>query len=177
MTRDTSAEMPVVLYMGLHRVEARMKTGGYRLLDILNDRLQEHVTLYDVRMTAHGSDAEEELPHAVITKDRITLAVIRGSRHEAEERRRFSTVDKRQHYAVAIADGFEVRGQLHLEGSPDAELALAGELDSFFALTDASVYHPATRRLEEAEVVMPNKDYLAFLHIAQRERRFGSAAV
>jgi hypothetical protein len=163
-------EMAVVLYVGRHRLEARILTAGYRLLDILNDRLNEFLELYDVQVTADGAEIGNALPHAVVAKARITLAAILEDSHEAEERRRFSTVEKDQHPARAIVSDFEIEGNMHLEGSPDPALALSGELDTFFAITQASLFHPPSGLREDAQVVMPNKSELAFLHIAQPER-------
>ncbi len=163
-------EMALVLYVGGHRLEASMKNSGYRLLDILNDSMSEFLELYDVRVAADGAELGSSLSHAVVAKARITLAAVLGDRHEAEERRRFSAIDKSRHTALAIVDGFEIRGEMHLEGAPDAERALSGELDTFFAITDATLFHPSSGHREEAQVVMPNKADLAFLHIERPER-------
>lgn len=163
-------EMSVVLYVGRHRLEASLKTDGYRLLDILNDRLKEFLELHEVRVAAGDSEFGSPMSHAVVAKARVTLAAILVERHEAEERRRFSTVDKGQHAARAIVGGYEIEGEMHLEASPDPTLALSGELDNFFAITRASIVDPASGHRAQTQVAMPNKAELAFLHIAQPER-------
>ena len=169
-------EMELVLYVGDHRLAGTIKNSGYRLLDILNDRMSEFLELYDVRVAADGAEPGNSLTQAVVAKARITLAAVLGDQHEAEERRRFSAVEKSQHPAFAIVDGFEIRGAMHLEGSPDAQLALTGELDTFFAITGASVFHPSSGHREAAQVVMPNKADLAFLRIEASERALGRDA-
>ena len=165
LQRTRPDEMALVLYVGGHRLEASLQNSGYRLLDILNDRMHEFLELYEVRVAADGSELGTSLAHAVVAKARITLAAVIGDRHEAEERRRFSAVAKSQHPALAIVNGFEIRGAMHLDGEPDAQRALSGELDTFFAITDATVFHPSSGHREAAQVVMPNKADLAFLHI------------
>ena len=109
-------EMELVLYVGDHRLAGAIKNSGYRLLDILNDRMSEFLELYDVRVAADGAEPGNSLTQAVVAKARITLAAVLGDQHEAEERRRFSAVEKSQHPAFAIVDGFEIRGAMHLEG-------------------------------------------------------------
>ena len=141
-------EMELVLYVGGHRLKGSIKSSGYRVLDILTDRMSEFLELYEVRVAADGAELGSSLSHAVVAKAQITLAAVLDDRHEAEERRRFSTVEKSQHPVFAIVDGFEIRGEMHLEGSPDARLALSGELDTFFAITGATVF---TRRPDTAK--------------------------
>ncbi len=36
-------EMTLALYVGRHTIEGRIATGGYRLLDVLNDPLAEYL--------------------------------------------------------------------------------------------------------------------------------------
>ena len=138
--------------------------------------MREFLELRDVRFAADGAELGNSLSRAVVAKAQITLAAVLDDQYEAEERRRFSTVEKSQHAVFAIVDGFEIRGEMHLEGSPDAQLALPGELDTFFAITGATVFHPSSGHREAAQVVMSNKADLAFLHIEASERALGREA-
>ncbi len=157
--------MPVVLFAGRLKIEAHVKTHGYRLLDILNDPLYQPLEVLDARLSARGMTIARELSDAVVAKSEISVAVVPSERHEAEERRRFTAVDKKRYPVLLMTDGFDVRGTIHLDGPPDPAVALAGELESFFAITEARVSHAATGERLEAPVVMPNRRLVSVFHI------------
>ena len=162
-----SEVMSIVLFVSRLKIEAHIKTQGYRLLDILNDPLHEYLEIQDARLSARGMTIARELSDAVVSKSEISVAVVPSERHEAEERRRFIAVDKKRYPVLLMTDGFDVRGTVHLDGPPDPSVALAGELEQFFAITDASVAHAATGERLEAPVVMPNKRLVSVFHIGE----------
>ena len=171
-----SEEMALALYVGRHRVEGRIATGGYRLLDVLNDPLAEYLQIYDARVTTRGGRLGNSLVETVVAKSEISVAAVFTEEHEAEERRRFTAIDKRRYPALVLADGFEIQGTAHLGGMPDLRYGLAGELQRFFPITEASVFNPATGERIEAPVVMPNKRLVSLFSLGERIRDRDSRA-
>ena len=163
-------EMSVILFVDRLKIEARLKTSGYRLLDVLNDPMTEYLQIYDARVSERGETVQQELHDAVIVKAEISVAVVPSDRHEAKERRRFIAIDKKRYPAPLFADGFDVRGTIHLGGPSDPVIALAGELQGFFAITEATLTHTATGERLDAPVIMPNKRLLSMIHIGDRVR-------
>ena len=168
--------MALTLYVGRHKVEGRIATGGYRLLDVLNDPMSEYLEVYDARVTTGTGELGDPLLQAAVAKSEISLAVILAEEHEAEERRRFTAIDKKRYLALLIADGLEIRGTAYLAGTAEPALALAGELDRFFPLTDATVFSAATGERIEAPVAMPNKRFVSLFHLGERIRAGDSRA-
>ena len=165
-----SEEMALALYVARHRVEGRIATSGYRLLDVLNDPMSEYLEVYDAGVTTAAGELGDPLLQAAVAKSEISLAVILTEEHEAEDRRRFTAVDKKRYPALPIADGFEIRGTAHLDGAAEPAVALASELDRFFPLTGATVFSATTGERVEAPVVMPNKRFVSLFYLGEQIR-------
>lgn len=134
----------VALVMGEHWITGLLATEHRRVLDILNDKTSEFLTLAEVRLY-QGSDLGEPLfalPRSVVPKARIALLLITEERHEAPARRATNFVRK-DHYEVFLTvPGLEVKGYVHLTQrvDPIAFLSRLGRDGvAFFPVTDATV--------------------------------------
>lgn len=160
-------KVPAILVVDEHLIVGEVQTRGQRLLDVLNDHFTDWLRVYDVHLARREAktNSVESMPEAAIRKAELKLALLGGGKHESPEKRRFSFVDKRLHFAVALVGGYEVRGRLHLKGSSDLDRVLA-EMSNFIPLTEATVAHAgmAGEKLD-ASVVLINKAAISMFHV------------
>ncbi|HUY92026.1 MAG TPA: hypothetical protein VMV10_25015 [Pirellulales bacterium] len=160
-------KIPAILLVDEHLVVGEVQTRGQRLLEVLNDHLTDWLHVYDVHLARREAKTSsvEALNEVAIRKSELKLALLGGGKHESPEKRRFSFVDKRLHFAVALVGGYEVRGRLHLKGSSDVDRVLV-EMSNFVPLTEATVAHAgmAGEKLD-ASVVLINKAAISMFHV------------
>ena len=163
----SSTRTPAILMVDEHLIIGEVQTRGMRLLEVLNDHLTDWLHVYDVHLARRGAMANsiESLDEVALRKSEIKLALLGGGKHESPEKRRYSLVDKKLYFAVALVSGYEVRGRLHLKGSSDLDRVLV-EMSNFVPLTEAAVSHAelAGEKLE-ASVVLINKAAISTLHV------------
>jgi hypothetical protein len=171
-------KIPAIFITAEHLIIGQAPTRGSRLLEMLTAPNSQYVQLDDVHVARRESKASRlrTLPHVVLRKQALLLAVLGGGRHESPERRRFAFVGKRNYPAFLIVSGYEIEGRLQLKGTPDPTLAISQELKSFIPITHAAISHaggngePLT-----ASVVLCNRDHISALHIGEALREDGPA--
>jgi hypothetical protein len=165
--RAPSQKVPAILLVDEHLIAGKVPTRGLRLLEVLNDHSTDWLHVYDVHLARREAKTTciEALNEVAIRKTQLKLALLGGGKHESPEKRRFAYVDKTPYCAVALVGGYEVRGRLHLNGSPDLTRVLV-DMRDFVPLTDGTVSHAemAGEKLDAA-VVLINKSAICLFHI------------
>jgi hypothetical protein len=167
-----SLKVPAIVMCDEHLIAGEVQTGGKRLLEVLNDPMTDWLYVYDAHLARRATMAEsiESLHQIAIRKSDLKLALLGGNKHESPEVRRFAFVDKKMYLAVALVAGYEVRGRMHVKGSPELDRVLA-EMGAFVPLTDAAISCCGmTGEKLEASVVLVNKSAISALHVGNTLR-------
>jgi len=112
---------------------------GLRLLDVLNDRLTDFLTVFDVRVFPRDCKAIHPLSRLVVPKANISLVALPGRQHEAPEKRSVRHRPKKRYSAFLVADAFCIEGVIHLEREYDPAVFLAHHAETFIAVQGATV--------------------------------------
>lgn len=157
-----------------------LATEHRRVLDIVNDKTSEFLSVAEVRLY-RGSDLGEPLvtlPKAVVPKHRISLLLITEERHEAPAKRASNFVRKDHFDVFLTVPGLEVRGYLHLGTRTDSIAYLARmnrDQVCWFPLTDATVAQlgpfgePA-----QAPVALVNRAFVNLFYLSETPAMGGS---
>ena len=102
---------------------------------------------------------------AVLMKEAIVFAMIRGESPNGAESRVFKYVEKKPHDVLLTLPPYEISGRLHLRGSGDLRALLMGELITevghFVPLTQAQVVFTLYPKVKfSGEVAIVNKALL-----------------
>lgn len=164
-------KIPAILMIDEHLIVGEVETSGRRLLEVFNDTLTDWLQVFDAhvaRRTAKGQ-AIATLNELMVRKADVRIAVPGGATHESPEKRRFAYVEKKQFPTVAIVDGYEIRGVMHLKAKREMHQLLV-DLASFVPLTEATISHagPSEEKLD-AEVAIINKTFLRALHVGDAQ--------
>jgi hypothetical protein len=140
----------VTLLVGSHLLTGSVITSGRRLLDVLNSKVGEYLTVDDVQVydmgAADGFEASSSLatlPHALVAKGSIQLVIIHGEKDQDREPREEMRVEKRACAAFVTVPGVALRGTVHVPYSPyhpiTPEGFMARDADRFFPVTGAEI--------------------------------------
>lgn len=155
-----------------HRFKATVYTRGQRLLDILNDRTTDYLSINDVEVYRYSApnDCVATFSEAIIRKEDLQLAIITGEKHEAPTRRLFGFVQKIPYHVFLTVPGYEVRGKIHLTREQKAEsvAVLSRETGTFFPITSATASQAWTGEdLLSTPVIMVNKRSLSLFYLGE----------
>lgn len=161
-----TSEATVILATERHLLLANVPNRGKRLLEVLNDHTTEFVTVNDARLFKQESEPPRgELETAIVRKANLVLAIL-PEQHEAPEKRHYSYVAKQMYSCLAVAGGYEIRGDLLLKGTREPIPALNVELPDFFPITKATVSHASNlMRPTESAVVLLNKAWVGLFQV------------
>ncbi len=162
----------VALVAGDHWMTALVASEDRRVLDIVNDKGSEYLSLVEVRLYVSADLAEPvaTLPKAIVPKANITFLMITEERHEAP-RKRANFFVRKDHYEVfATVPGFEVKGYVHLNARTDGLaylIKLNREGATFFPVTDSSVSQMGPfSEPSHAPVTLVNKAHLDVFYLS-----------
>lgn len=104
-----------------HRIKGQISTGSRRLTDVLNDQLHSSLELLEVEV-ARVIEPERVIfgyASALLMKEAIVFAMIKGESPNGAESRVFKYVDKKPHDVLLTLQPYEISGKLHLRGTGD----------------------------------------------------------
>lgn len=155
-----------------HLISGKVANNGQRLLDVLNDKLSDFVTLDEAEVFAATGESIAQLPNAIIPKSELLMAVVPGERHEAPEKRTTRFRSKKQYSAFVIADRFAINGRLHLEGSGHASVTYQKELGEYAAIDEATVTNLYGDGMPvDVQVAIVSKSAVVLLRVGDRATR------
>ena len=134
----------IMLLSSRHVIAGRIKTGGYRFLDVLNDHQTKYLTILDGKVFAvhDWTQPVGSFGEGTIKKKNVVLGTVAQEAHEAPQRRLSCFVKKRTVDVLVTVPGTQVTGKMHVVPSGDPVSVLEGkDRDGglFFPLTEAKV--------------------------------------
>lgn len=134
----------VVLVVGDHWVSGLVSADGRRLLDMLNDKTSEFLTLTEARLylAVEMTEPAATLPKAIVPKANIVFAMLLDESHEAPRKRATSFTRKEAYETYMTVPSLEIKGYVHLLQRADPAgfmLKLAKDGLSFFPVTLSAV--------------------------------------
>lgn len=137
--KDADEVALVELFTEQHLITGRLRTGGQRLTDFLNDELYSSVELRNVRVMRLIKLKEVIASHtsALVEKEAIMFAITGGEGDEAAERSYYKRVDTLEWNVFISIPSFELSGRLHVRGTGDLRTALLRWTGQFIPLSEA----------------------------------------
>jgi hypothetical protein len=123
-----------------HRIVGRMRLGGLRLTDVLNDDLTSSLELTSVEISRHLSPEKVVATYAsaLLDKKGILFAISGAQSGSAAERSFFKHVDTTEWEVLVTVPFFELRGKFHVRGTGDLKRMLVSWTGQFIPLTQAT---------------------------------------
>jgi hypothetical protein len=131
----------VMLMTDSHRIFAQMNTGGERLQDLLNNKLNTCIQLYDAQIfpQAGATAPLAHFPEMTVSKLLLNLVLFQEDKYEAPTKRLYGFVAKNSYETFLTVSGYEVQGHLHFASLPRPEIFLTDTITSFVPVTQATV--------------------------------------
>jgi len=122
-----------------HRITGRLRTGGQRLTDLLNDDLTSTMELSKVEVRRHLSPNKVVATHvsALLEKQGILFAISGGGGARAAERSFYRHVDTTEWDVLVTLPNFELTGKFHIRGTSDLKTMLLAWTGQFIPITRA----------------------------------------
>jgi len=146
-----------------HRITGRIRTGGQRLTDLLDDEMSSTLELRDVEVTRIITPKEVISTHssALVEKKAIVFAMSRGEEAEATVRRFYKHVDTTEWEVVLTVPSFELSGRMHVRGTGDLRTMLLTWTRQFIPLTKAKAVFTLFPEISFAGgVIIVNRSYI-----------------
>jgi hypothetical protein len=165
----SSATTRVAFFTARYCLVADLTTGTHRLSEVLNNRLQSHLTLDQVQVThldrpdqVVGQYTRSLLSKAVI---RCAIAVAEPSR--SSQQRLAAYVPKTRIAVCVLLPDLQVVGSAHLTGKVDPVQSVLEGTDPFLLLADAwvTVAHSATEPMT-APIALVNRAHMEMVSLA-----------
>jgi hypothetical protein len=161
----------VMLMTASHRIVGQIGSVGQRLNDILNNKLNTFLKVYNAEIFRH-TDAETPIarfPVITLPKALINLILIQEQTHEAPTKRLYGFVQKDVYQTFLTISDYEVQGSLHFTALPKPEIFLGDTTTSFVPVTQATVtYVNDSARAWQALVVFVQRFSIALFHLEER---------
>jgi len=121
-----------------HRIRAQVQTGPRPLSDLLNDRSQSYLLVFNVRLSALDGTAEGRTrgPEAYVSKENLSFVLVSSREARSPERGRYAVLERQ---VLVTLPGFEVRGRFLGPLRSDLWTFSPATLDPFVVLTEATV--------------------------------------
>ncbi len=131
----------IMLLTSTHRIVGQIVSAGQRLQDILNNKLNTYLNLYDVEIfgALGKAGASIRCPDVTVPKDSINLVLIQEQVHEAPTQRLYRYVQKSTYQTFLTVPNYEIHGYLHFTSFQKPEIFLADTATSFVPITQAQV--------------------------------------
>src|SRR5436190_6058545 len=116
----------VMLMTASHRILGQMGSVGQRLNDILNNKLNTCLKVYNAEIFRH-TGAETPLarfPAVTLPKALVNLVLIQEQTHEAPTKRLYGFIPKDVYQTFLTVAGYEVQGCLHFTTLQKPEIFL-----------------------------------------------------
>lgn len=121
-----------------HRISGQVQTGNRPLSDLLNDRSQSYLLVFNLYVSRLDRPGEigAYAPVAYLSKEKICFVIVPAREVRLPETGRFTS---QKYEVLAILPGFEIRGSF--AGPPRFDLRAFSPaiLESFIAVMDATV--------------------------------------
>jgi hypothetical protein len=140
-THGLSQDVLVTVATAHQVVRGMLQTRGERLLDILNRSQSSFLRIERAAVLEHlnGDGIGMELPHAIVRKSEICLAIPNEVAGRPLEKILCAYSAKQSHKAFIAALGYLIEGQIHLRRCSDEVAVLTRELGEFLPVTNAKV--------------------------------------
>jgi hypothetical protein len=150
-----------------HRISGSIQTGSKPLSDLLNDRSQSYLLLFNVyvsRLNEPGAIGAYA-PLAYLTKENLSFVISAARDARLPDRSRFAA----QEYAALVTlPGFEVRGTFVGPRRIDLRTFSPAALDAYLVLTDASAQSLSLAEVEySGEAILINRARLESLCLTE----------
>jgi hypothetical protein len=147
-----------------YRIVGRLRMGGQRLTDLLNDELSSSVELREVQVTRLINPKEVVAAHtsALLEKKGIMFAIGREEEGiEATERSYFKRVDTTKWDVFMTIPSFELSGRMHVRGTGDLRTTLLTWTGQFIPVTNAKAVFTLFPEVSfVSDVVIVNKSHI-----------------
>ena len=120
-----------------HRISGEVQTGPKPLSDLLNDKSQSYLIVYEVyvsRLSEAGAICSHS-PVAYLSKENLSLVIVQFREIRAPDRSRFAV---HEYDVLATLPGFEVQGKFVGPHRLDLRNFSPAALDLFVVLTEAT---------------------------------------
>jgi len=161
-------QVPVTLVTHEHLLNGVLVTFGERLLDILNRKLTDMLSMNNVEISRIGltKQVAVHLPSVTVRKTLVDLAILRNTEHEAPEKRWYNYVEKQPHYIFLTLPGCHVEGTVRLTYTPQPAMAVLQQRDDFVPITGATVTMADGGELQ-AQVVLVRRESIGLLYVSE----------
>jgi hypothetical protein len=124
-------------FTSTHRIRAQVQTGPRPLSDLLNDRSQSYLLVFNVRVSVlDGTDeGKARGPEAYLSKENLSFVLVPSREARAPERGRYAVLERQ---VLVTLPGFEVRGRFLGPLRSDLWNFSPATLDPFVVLTEAT---------------------------------------
>ncbi len=144
-------------FTSAHRISGQVETGGKPLRDILNDRSQSYLLVFNVyvsRLDDPGTIGAYA-PTAYLSKENLTFVIVPEHQVRRPEMGRFAS---QEYEALVTLPGVEVRGDFLGPHRLDLRTFSPAALDAFVVLRDASARVAALPDVTfEGEAILVNR--------------------
>ena len=123
-------------YTTTHRISGQVETKSKPLSDLLNDRSQSYLLLFNVYVSRLEEPGEigAHAPTAYLSKDNLTFVIVSSREVRTPEHSRFASHEYR---ALLTLPGVEIRGTFAGPHRFDLRTFTPATLDAFITLTQA----------------------------------------
>lgn len=121
-----------------HRIRAQVQTGPRPLGDLLNDRSQSYLLVFNVRVFALERDGANRVrgPEAYLSKENLSFVLVPSREARTPERSRYAVLERQ---VLITLPGFEIIGRFLGPLRSDLWTFTPAMLDPFVVLTEATV--------------------------------------
>jgi hypothetical protein len=128
----------VDFFTSTHRISGQVQTGSKLLCDILNDKSQSYLLVFNVYVSRLSEPAAigAYAPTAYLSKENMSFVIVPAREVRAPDQSRFSV---QEYQALITMPGFEVRGKFAGPHRFDLRTFSPAALDAFVSLRDISI--------------------------------------
>jgi hypothetical protein len=144
-------------FTSAHHIRAQVQTGPRPLSDLLNDRSQSYLLVFNFRLSALDEARESKTrgPEAYLSKENLCFVLVSSREARAPERGRYAVLERQ---ILVTLPGFEVRGTFLGPLRSDLWNFTPATLDPFVVLTEATVLRASAPELTfEADVALVSR--------------------
>jgi len=159
-SRQSDSLTTVTFYTSTHRIVAQVQTGSRLLSDLMNDRSQSFLLVFNVRLSHLEKEAQLEAiaSAAYLSKENVCFAVPPPREVRKPERGRYASYERE---VLVTLPGFELGGRFLGPQRADLWTYSPATLDPFFVLTAATVRIAAAPGFTlKADAILVNRDRL-----------------
>jgi hypothetical protein len=151
-----------------HRISARVQTGPRPLSDLLNDRSQSYLLVFEVVVVPLGQAPGKDrarAPVAYLSKENLSFVVVPSREARPPERGRYAVLERE---VLATLPGFEVRGRFLGPLRADLWNFSPATLDPFVVLMEATARIAATPEVTfSGDAILVNRSGLESFCLAE----------